>query len=135
MILPLRLPTAHPCRYSPPPSLPRGALAWNVTYTRLVSRGRFREARTHYRNPTHRSYYGPLPFAETFDASPTLPAGWAVTNPNGTFTWMLVDNVVNRLAVASRIVLAPYSPMSAVYPDSVVIQVEEACSQMVLGKA
>jgi len=48
---------------------------------------------------------------------------------------MLVDNVVNRLAVASRIVLAPYSPMSAVYPDSVVIQVEEACSQMVLGKA
>ena len=104
-----------------------------------------------------------LPFAETFDAAPTLPPGWVVTNPDGTFTWTLVDNVVNRSGTASRVIQAPYyastdttndvlqtpaislsgsanllfdlayAPISAAFPDSLVIQVVDACSLTVLG--
>ena len=104
-----------------------------------------------------------LPFAETFDAAPTLPPGWVITNPDGTFTWTLVDNVVNRSGTASRVIQAPYyastdttndvlqtpavslsgsanllfdlayAPLSAAYPDSLVVQVVDACSLTVLG--
>ena len=104
-----------------------------------------------------------LPFAETFDATPTLPLGWIINNPDGTFTWTLVDNVVNRSGTASRVIQAPfyastdttddvlqtpainlsgatnllfdlaYAPISDAYPDSLVIQVVDACSLTVLG--
>ncbi len=48
-----------------------------------------------------------LPFAETFDASTSLPAGWTVENPDGLFTWALVDGLIGRAGTSTRAAQAP----------------------------
>lgn len=49
-----------------------------------------------------------IPFAETFDNSPTLPRGWSLVTPS-TFSWTLVDNIPGRNGVASRALQAPFA--------------------------
>jgi hypothetical protein len=49
-----------------------------------------------------------LPFAETFDTSPTLPRGWTRIRPS-TYTWTLVDGIVGRSGAVSRAIRAPFA--------------------------
>lgn len=50
-----------------------------------------------------------LPFAESFDASPDLPTGWTLTNPDGLSTWAVREATINRQGVASRVLRAPFA--------------------------
>ncbi|MFD1469977.1 PKD domain-containing protein [Hymenobacter caeli] len=109
-----------------------------------------------------------LPFAETFDASTSLPAGWAVINPDGQFAWTLADGLIGRSGAGTRAARAPFAPdahvgerdvlqtpplnlstaqptlrfdlayapiiPAAAGPDSLVVQVVDACTLAVLGR-
>ncbi|TPG67231.1 PKD domain-containing protein [Hymenobacter nivis] len=109
-----------------------------------------------------------LPFAETFDTSTTLPAGWIIENPDGLFTWVLADGIIGRAGTSTRAARAPFAPDAAVgqrdvlqtpplnlsaaqptlrfdlayapitnaasAPDSLVVQVLDACTLAVLGR-
>ncbi|AMJ66946.1 PKD domain-containing protein [Hymenobacter sp. PAMC 26628] len=109
-----------------------------------------------------------LPFAETFDTSTSLPAGWAIENPDGLFTWVLVDGIIGRAGTSTRAARAPFAPDAAVgqrdvlqtpplnlsaaqptlrfdlayapltsaatSPDSLIVQVMDACTLAVLGR-
>jgi PKD repeat protein len=50
-----------------------------------------------------------LPFAENFDASLTLPAGWTLVNPDGQYAWAVRDTTLNRQGVRSRVLRAPFA--------------------------
>lgn len=50
-----------------------------------------------------------LPFAETFDNSATLPRGWTLITPS-VYPWTLIDNIIGRSGVASRVLEAPFAP-------------------------
>jgi PKD repeat protein len=112
-----------------------------------------------------------LPFAENFDASLSLPAGWTLVNPDGKFSWMVRDTTIGRDGTRSRVLRAPfsfdsnrgehdavYSPAinlastgspslqfdvayttatsgGTTYSDSLTVQVADACSGAVLGRA
>ena len=109
-----------------------------------------------------------LPFAETFDTSASLPAGWVIENPDGSFTWTLADGLIGRSGTSTRAARAPFAPDAAVgqrdvlqtpplnlstaqpklrfdlayapiinsasAPDSLLVQVVDACTLAVLGR-
>lgn len=109
-----------------------------------------------------------LPFAETFDASTSLPPGWVIENPDGLFTWTLADGIIGRTGTSTRAARASFAPDPAVGqrdvlqtpplnlnssqpklrfdlayapivdrakgPDSLLVQVVDACTLAVLGK-
>jgi PKD repeat protein/subtilisin family serine protease len=50
-----------------------------------------------------------IPFAENFDASLALPAGWTLVNPDGKFAWTVRDTTINRQGVRSHVLRAPFA--------------------------
>ncbi|GAA4499805.1 hypothetical protein GCM10023172_19010 [Hymenobacter ginsengisoli] len=50
-----------------------------------------------------------IPFAENFDASLALPAGWTLVNPDGKFAWAVRDTTINRQGVRSHVLRAPFA--------------------------
>lgn len=51
----------------------------------------------------------PIPFAENFDASLALPAGWTLVNPDGQHAWAVRDTTLNRQGVRSHVLRAPFA--------------------------
>ena len=112
-----------------------------------------------------------LPYAEDFNASLSLPAGWTLVNPDGKFAWAVRDTTIGRDGTRSRVLRAPfsfdpntgerdavYTPAidltnvsgpslqfdlayttatsgTTTYSDSLQIQVADACSGAILGRA
>ncbi|QKG57623.1 PKD domain-containing protein [Hymenobacter sp. BRD128] len=50
-----------------------------------------------------------IPFAENFDASLALPAGWTLVNPDGKYAWAVRDTTINRQGVRSHVLRAPFA--------------------------
>ena len=50
-----------------------------------------------------------IPFAENFNASLSIPAGWTIVNPDGKFSWMVRDTTIGRNGQRSRVLRAPFS--------------------------
>jgi PKD repeat protein len=49
-----------------------------------------------------------VPFAETFEGALTVPAGWSVINPDGTYAWIVRDTTISRSGARSRVLRAPF---------------------------
>jgi PKD repeat protein len=82
------------------------AVAGTYTATLTVSNA---YGRNTYSLPVDVTAGRPLPFAENFDASLSLPTGWTLTNPDGQYAWAVRDTTINRQGTRSHVLRAPFA--------------------------